>query len=183
MSMLPLKVVRSAALKRSPVVHLLGTLALLSSTSRAFPLAVHSSFLPSSSVFAVATPPKSTTFASRTTCRAMSSSSAADTTNAAKTTTSWQEEDPYIWLEDVKSEESLKFAMDNNKKCLEALGDPSSADSTTGTYDRILKVLESDDRIPHVTTLGRDEAGNDILYNFWKDAANPKGLWLSLIPI
>jgi prolyl oligopeptidase len=83
------------------------------------------------------------------------------------------EEDPYIWLEDVESEESLNFARDANAKCLEKLGDPTKGPS----YDRILKVLESQDRIPHVTCHGRDENGERVLFNFWKDQEHPKGIW------
>jgi prolyl oligopeptidase len=159
--------VGSAALKRFPVVHLLrvGTLALLSSRVQT----VHS-FLPAaSSLFSVATP---RSFASQT-CRAMSSSAADTASAAAAAKTASGQDDPYMWLEDVESEESLAFAMEANKQCLEALGDPTGAK----TYNDVLSVLESNDRIPHVTKLGRDEQGNDILYNFWKDKANPKGLW------
>jgi hypothetical protein len=35
---------------------------------------------------------------------------------------------------------------------------------------RVLKVLESDDRIPYVSKYGRDDDGNEVLYNFWKDS-------------
>jgi prolyl oligopeptidase len=163
--------VSSAALtlKRSPVVHFLrvGTLALLSSRVQT----AHSFLSAASSLFSVATP---RSFASQS-CHTMSSSAADTSAAAAKAAATSSPEDPYIWLEDVESEESLAFAMEANKQCLEALGDPASG--KTDTYDNVLKVLESNDRIPHVTKLGRDEAGNDILYNFWKDKANPKGLW------
>jgi len=84
-------------------------------------------------------------------------------------------EDPYLFLEEVESEESLQFARDSNDACLGALGDPTKSD--TGTYDRVLTTLESDDRIPHVSQYGRTEDGDDILFNFWKDKKNPKGLW------
>ena len=76
-------------------------------------------------------------------------------------------EDPYLFLEEVESEESLQFARDSNDACLGALGDPTKSD--TGTYDRVLTTLESDDRIPHVSQYGRTEDGDDILFNFWKD--------------
>ena len=79
-----------------------------------------------------------------------------------------------MWLEDVESERSLNFAREANEKCLEALGDPKT--SGTGTYDKILAVLESDDRIPHVTNHGSIDERR-ILFNFWKDSNNPKGLW------
>ena len=83
--------------------------------------------------------------------------------------------DPYLWLEDVESTKSLDFAKESNDKCLKALGDPSS--SNTGTYDKVLAILESNDRIPHVSKYGTDENGQSILMNFWKDSKNPKGIW------
>jgi prolyl oligopeptidase PreP (S9A serine peptidase family) len=76
-------------------------------------------------------------------------------------------DDPYTFLEDVESEESLQFARQANDKCLEALGDPTK--SSTGTYQRVLAVLESKDRIPYATKFSRDDNGRDILYNFWQD--------------
>lgn len=81
--------------------------------------------------------------------------------------------DPYTWLEEVESTESLDFAKSANAKCLATLGDPTNSD----TYDRVLAVLESNDRIPYVSQYGHDESGQAILFNFWKDASNPKGLW------
>jgi len=83
------------------------------------------------------------------------------------------EQDPYIWLEDVESEESLDFAKASNAACLQALGDPTKGPS----YDRILAVLESNDRIPHVSQFGFDDDHQAVVFNFWKDATNPKGLW------
>ena len=84
-------------------------------------------------------------------------------------------EDPYIWLEDVESEESLDFAKASNEKCLQALGDPKEGP----TYDRILEVLESEDRIAYASCHGRDLEQDDkrIYYNFWKDQEHPKGIW------
>jgi prolyl oligopeptidase len=84
------------------------------------------------------------------------------------------EEDPYIWLEEVESPESIEFAKSANAKCLAELGDPSETD----TYKRVLTALQSDDRIPYVRMLGYDEdTGDMLLYNFWRDANSPKGIW------
>lgn len=83
------------------------------------------------------------------------------------------EEDPYIWLEDVESEKSLAFAKSSNEACLKALGDPKEGP----TYDRVLAVLESKDRIPYASKLGSNDKGEELLFNFWKDSTNPKGLW------
>lgn len=83
------------------------------------------------------------------------------------------EEDPYLWLEEVESPEALDFAKAANEACLTALGNPEES----STYTRILAALESDDRIPHATQYGHDGDGNAIVFNFWKDSINPKGLW------
>lgn len=84
-----------------------------------------------------------------------------------------QSVDPYLWLEDVESEQSLDFAKACNAACLDALGNPESST----TYERILAVLESDDRIPSASKFGVNEQGEPVLFNFWKDKTNPKGLW------
>ena len=100
---------------------------------------------------------------SSNTCLKMTSTAAAVTTD-----------DPYTWLEDVEAEQSLDFAKAANDKCLEALGDPKDGPS----YQRILDVLESKDRIPHVNSHGIDpKTGERIVFNFWKDENNPKGIW------
>ncbi|KAL3943088.1 MAG: hypothetical protein SGBAC_002821 [Bacillariaceae sp.] len=83
------------------------------------------------------------------------------------------EDDKYAWLEDVEAKECLDFAKSSNDKCIQTLGDPKDSP----TYDRVLSVLESEDRIPHVSSYGRDEASERILFNFWRDKANPKGIW------
>jgi prolyl oligopeptidase len=79
-----------------------------------------------------------------------------------------REDDPYVSLEDVESEESLDFAIAANQMCMKAHGDP--AKSKTSCYAKILEVLESDERIPFVSKMGKDKAGNDLLYNLWKDS-------------
>jgi prolyl oligopeptidase len=97
-------------------------------------------------------------------------------TTTTTTTHCYEEDDPYIWLEQVESREALNFAQDTNAQCLKALGDPTT--SGTGTYHSILNILESRDRIPHVTKYGAiDNNEDDVLYNFWCDSQNPKGIW------
>ncbi|KAL7548433.1 hypothetical protein ACHAWF_011722 [Thalassiosira exigua] len=90
------------------------------------------------------------------------------------TATEGRGEDPYAFLEEVESEEAIAFAKEANEKCLKELGDPSE----TETYKRVLAALESDERIPHVRLLGYEEGTGDmLLYNFWRDSKNPKGIW------
>ncbi len=75
-----------------------------------------------------------------------SASSLVSTKMSSSTTTAVEVEDPYLWLEDVESEQSLTFAKESNERCLSILGDPKS--SGTNTYEKVLSILESDERIP-----------------------------------
>ncbi|MGL6109878.1 MAG: prolyl oligopeptidase family serine peptidase [Rubrivivax sp.] len=76
--------------------------------------------------------------------------------------------DPWHWLEDVHDEKALAWVRERNalsRKRLEAWPDFGA------TRARILAVLDSQDRIPAVVRRG------GFVYNFWQDAANPRGLW------
>ena len=87
------------------------------------------------------------------------------------------EVDPYLDLEEIESESSLAFAKACNDACLERLGNPEHSSST---YAKILQILESQDRIPSVSQYGisrHQDKQEGVLYNFWKDATHPKGIW------
>jgi prolyl oligopeptidase len=75
--------------------------------------------------------------------------------------------DPYLWLEDVLGEQQLDWVRARN--------DPTVAQFAGAEFERMrteaLEVLDTDARIPYVRRRG------DYLYNFWRDAANPRGLW------
>ncbi len=75
--------------------------------------------------------------------------------------------DPYLWLEDIAGDEALDWVRAHNEPTLAAFCD--------GEFERMraeaLEVLDTDARIPYVVRRG------DHLYNFWRDAANPRGLW------
>jgi prolyl oligopeptidase len=77
-------------------------------------------------------------------------------------------EDRYRWLEDVTGTEALDWVRDRNAAALAALsGSPRFGSLRAGARE----VLDADDRIPFVRRRG------EYLYNFWQDAANPRGLW------
>jgi prolyl oligopeptidase len=77
-------------------------------------------------------------------------------------------DDPYAWLENVHGAKSLAWVAEQNKVSLGKL----KADARyQQNYDSILSVLDATDRIP----MGGLSHG--WVYNFWQDAANPKGLW------
>ena len=77
------------------------------------------------------------------------------------------QDDPYLWLEEVLGERALTWVEEQNTKSTVAL---TKSDEFIKLRDRLRTILDSDDRIPHVTKFG------DWYYNFWQDANNPKGL-------
>lgn len=79
-----------------------------------------------------------------------------------------QADDPYLWLEEVNGEKALEWVKTVNgesRSRLEAVPGYQEA------YGRILKVLDSRERIPFATRLG------GYLYNFWRDADHPRGVY------
>ena len=77
------------------------------------------------------------------------------------------QDDPYLWLEEIAGDEQLDWVRKHN--------DPTVAEFTDETFEQMraeaLEVLDTDARIPYVRRRG------EYLYNFWRDAANPRGLW------
>ena len=75
--------------------------------------------------------------------------------------------DSYLWLEDVTGEDALDWVRARNE--------PTLAEFRDAQFERMrteaLEVLDTDTRIPYVVRRG------EYLYNFWRDAANPRGLW------
>lgn len=77
-------------------------------------------------------------------------------------------DDPYLWLEEVEGAKALDWVRARNavsQKQLEA--DPRFQ----ATFDRLLAIHDSDARIPDV------ELRHGWLYNFWRDAKHPRGIW------
>ena len=76
--------------------------------------------------------------------------------------------DPYLWLEDIHGAKPLEWVKGQNAKSLAVLkADPDYQKD----YDAILKVLDATDRIPY------GSLERDFVFNFWQDAAHPKGIW------
>jgi prolyl oligopeptidase len=76
--------------------------------------------------------------------------------------------DPYLWLEQVTSPQSLDWVKAQNALTTEALEhSPVYADIRA----RYLSILNSDARIPAVHQYGK------YLYNFWQDAQHTRGIW------
>ncbi|MBW0019744.1 MAG: S9 family peptidase [Mycobacterium sp.] len=75
--------------------------------------------------------------------------------------------DPYLWLEDVTGDAALDWVRARNQ--------PTKAEFCDAEFERMraeaLEVLDTDARIPYVRRRG------EYLYDFWRDATNPRGLW------
>jgi prolyl oligopeptidase len=75
--------------------------------------------------------------------------------------------DPYLWLEDITGEAALSWVRQHN--------DPTLAELCDDRFEQFrvqaLEVLDTDARIPYVVRRG------DYLYNFWRDAEHPRGVW------
>lgn len=78
------------------------------------------------------------------------------------------DDDPFLWLEEVGGERALEWVRARNA---EAFAELAGGERFTELKTEILATLDADDRIPYVRRRG------DYLYNFWQDAANPRGLW------
>ena len=79
-----------------------------------------------------------------------------------------QDEDPYLWLEDVSGDRAMKWVNDQNARSRPEI------EKDRGFHpllNRFTEIATSRERIPAVAKLGPH------LYNYWQDAANPRGLW------
>jgi prolyl oligopeptidase len=77
------------------------------------------------------------------------------------------DDDPYLWLEALDDDNALDWVRQHNE--------PTLARLAGARFEQLrseaLEISDSDDRIPGVMRRG------EFLYNFWVDAANPRGLW------
>jgi prolyl oligopeptidase len=78
------------------------------------------------------------------------------------------DEDEFLWLEDIDSDQALAWVRAQNKRSLDHLeADPRYQPM----YEQALAILNSQERL----ALGAIRGG--YLYNFWQDETNVRGLW------
>ena len=84
------------------------------------------------------------------------------------TTLASPDDDPYRWLEDVQGERALDWVRERNAQARQQL---TQHPRFAAMRDGLLQILDSSDKIPYFVRRG------DALYNFWRDAQHPRGLW------
>ena len=77
------------------------------------------------------------------------------------------DDDPYLWLEEIEGKRALDFVEQQNRLTLEKFGDRRFA----GDRDILAAVYDRPDNIPFISRRGA------FVYNLWKDANNPRGIW------
>jgi prolyl oligopeptidase len=79
-----------------------------------------------------------------------------------------QNDDPYMWLEEVEGPAALEWVESRNRESLEILkGQPSYNE----LFDKSLEIYNSNERIPAPSIQG------NYIYNFWQDATHERGIW------
>src|ERR1700689_5409640 len=77
------------------------------------------------------------------------------------------DDDPYLWLEEVEGGRALDFAEQQSRLTLQKFGGAGFARDR----DTLAEIYDRPDNIPYVKRRG------GFLYNLWKDASSPRGIW------
>jgi prolyl oligopeptidase len=77
------------------------------------------------------------------------------------------DDDPHLWLEDIDGSRATEWADAQSARTLARYGGPG----VLADRDKLAAILDRPDNIPFVGRRG------GRLFNFWKDKANPRGLW------
>jgi len=77
------------------------------------------------------------------------------------------DDDPYLWLEEIDGEPALAWVEAQNAATLTRFGDARFA----ADRDMLAAIFDRADNIPIIARRGSQ------LFNFWKDAEHPRGLW------
>jgi prolyl oligopeptidase len=79
-----------------------------------------------------------------------------------------EQQDPYLWLEEIEGEEALNWVNIHNNTTTRIL---KRHPEFKEINKKILDILNSKDRIAYPSIKG------DYVYNFWQDDSNERGVW------
>ena len=77
------------------------------------------------------------------------------------------DDDPYLWLEEIDGEPALAWVETQNAATLARFGDARFA----ADREALAAIFDRPDNIPLIARRG------SRVFNFWKDAEHPRGLW------
>ncbi|HZU89407.1 MAG TPA: prolyl oligopeptidase family serine peptidase [Stellaceae bacterium] len=77
------------------------------------------------------------------------------------------DDDPYLWLEEIDGERALAWVAAQNRATLARFDDRRCA----ADRDALAAIFDRPDNLPLIARRGAR------VFNFWKDAAHPRGLW------
>ena len=77
------------------------------------------------------------------------------------------DDDPWIWLEEIEGQRATAWVDGRTADTVRRFGGPRRDAEAAA----LAALMDRPDKIPGVTRRG------EHLYNFWQDAANPRGLW------
>jgi len=79
-----------------------------------------------------------------------------------------QEEDPYLWLEEIQGEKAMAWVKEQNQRTVAEL---EAVPEFQGSVKRFLDILDSREKIAYPSLRGK------YVYNFWQDTAHIRGVW------
>lgn len=79
-----------------------------------------------------------------------------------------QQTDPYLWLEELRSAQSMAWVEARNAVTMQQM---HALPAYQAIERDVRALMGADMRLPTVTRMG------GLLYNFWTDAAHPRGVW------
>ena len=77
------------------------------------------------------------------------------------------DDDPYLWLEEIDGERALAWVEAQNAATLTRFADTRFA----ADRDTLAAIFDRPDNLPLIARRG------PRVFNFWKDAEHPRGLW------
>lgn len=82
--------------------------------------------------------------------------------------------DPYLWLEEIEGARALQWVKAHNARSLPEL---EAVPGFAGWRDKARRILEDPRRIVYPAGTAPSGVTADRVFNFWRDAQHPRGLW------
>lgn len=83
------------------------------------------------------------------------------------------DDDPYLWLEEIQGEDALEWAKERSAETTATL---EAVPQFPDVHRRLLDIYNSADALPYPGLRG------DYIYNFWQDAEHVRGIWRRTTP-